>query len=715
MNDQAQDVSQLFDEPEPEARRVAVQRIAAVRTREALDLLLRALGDDDWRVRKEAASLAPSLQPREELIAALLAALEDTVNIGLRNAAVEALIKIGPDAVSTVIGALAHLDADARKLAVEVLGGASDPRAVEAVVRELDDEDANVRVAAAEALAGAALAGEPSRALATEALVTSLATNDTFVKIAALESLSRLDARLPWKVFEPHATDPLLRRYSIAAASGSREDDAVRALARATGDESSTVAREAFVALGDMVASDPGDEALLACVREALAEVDAAGERARRAAGDWDDPRKRGGALVLLGLRGAPGDVLRLVEALGDEDVGERAELALRLVGSDAIRPLLSAAGDKPPLRAAALRLAASLVERARDSGERATGAAPPAHLVQVRAALRRALDDASPEVLTCALDALSELGDARDLKTVSALTSHLDDRVEVAAANAVAALAARHPTAAQTLLRGARKQRDPLVLVCVLLGAMAPSHKLREDDVRVLELALAHDNPRVRRAAIEALSHSRRSTAAEAVAFALSDEEQEVRLAAVRALGRLGCTDPLVRLAAAAGADPVVLAAALRVLGEVDADLAVDTAGPLVRDPGAAVACAAVEVLGRLAPACSARGTVACERAMLTALEHPDTQVVKLALSLLGARPLQDAFSRVAGCLDHRSWEVRRAAAERLGRERTPGAEALLRARYGRETDPVVRDVIAQALSLRPLEAARAGGGEGV
>jgi HEAT repeat protein len=296
----------------------------------------------------------------------------------------------------------------------------------------------------------------------------------------------------------------------------------------------------------------------------------------------------------------------------------------------------------------------------------------------------------------------------------VSALTSHLDDRVEAAAANAVAVLAARHGTAARTLLRGARKQRDPLVLVCVLLGAIAPSHKLRDEDVRVLELALAHDNARVRRAAVDALAHSRRSAAAEAVAFALSDEEQEVRLAAVRALGRLGRIEPLVELAGAAGADPVVLAAALRVLGEVDPPLAVDTAGPLVHEPDAAVACAAVEVLGRLAPAGSGRVAVACERAMLAALEHPDPQVVKLSLSLLGSRPVREALARVAGCLDHRSWEVRRAAAERLGRERMPGAEALLRARFSRETDPVVRDAIAEALSVRPLEPARAGGGEG-
>ena len=66
---------------------------------ETAELLLRALGDDDWRVRKEAAAISPSIDRRDEIVAALVTALEETVNIGLRNAAVEALVAIGPDAI----------------------------------------------------------------------------------------------------------------------------------------------------------------------------------------------------------------------------------------------------------------------------------------------------------------------------------------------------------------------------------------------------------------------------------------------------------------------------------------------------------------------------------------------------------------------------------------------------------------------------------------
>jgi protein involved in polysaccharide export with SLBB domain len=48
----------------------------------------------------------------------------------------------------------------------------------------------------------------------------------------------------------------------------------------------------------------------------------------------------------------------------------------------------------------------------------------------------------------------------------------------------------------------------------------------------------------------------------------------------------------------------------------------------------------------------------------------------------------------------------VRRVAAELLGQDKSPGAQALLRARYEREKDPTVRDAIAAAVSVRPTAA---------
>jgi HEAT repeat protein len=693
VSDAAAVVRWLFDQGEPEARRVAVQQIAKVRGREAPELLVRALGDDDWRVRKEGTLVAPGLGRREEVVAVLIAALEETINIGLRNAAVEALVAIGADAVGATVEALRRLDADARKLAVEVLGGIADARGTAALTVALDDEDANVRVAAAEALGNAALAGEEARDQATQALVIALSTSDTFLKIAALDSLARLEARLPWSIFEPCAADPLLRRYAIAAAAGSREPLAVRALAKAAGDPSPTIAREALVSLGDLVAGGAEDDPLVECARSALDSFGHA--NAQRAARDAEDGRARAGALLVLGLLRSINDVPILVQALGDDDVAERADRALRLFGPGVVRALLTASRDaKPAVRAAAVAVAASL-----EGGD----------VREVRAEVRDALASESLLVVSAAVEALGVLGEADDLRRLAPLVWHNDERVAAGATNAVSELAARNVEAARSLLRESRPPHDPLVLGCILLGAIASTQSLAEGDIRLLERALAHDDPQVRRAAIDALAQAAAPAAADAIVYALADEEREVKLAAIRALGRLKQSEPLVDVVADTR-DPVLAATALRALSDADPERALAAAQPLVKHVDPAIASAAVEAIGQLGEHGGLSSSAQAERedALFAALDHPEAEVVKLALSLVGPQPSPRTLARLGLCLDHSSWEVRRVAAELLGQEKSSAAQGLLRARYERERDPIVREAIADAVSVRPADPGR-------
>jgi HEAT repeat protein len=323
-----------------------------------------------------------------------------------------------------------------------------------------------------------------------------------------------------------------------------------------------------------------------------------------------------------------------------------------------------------------------------------------------VRAAARDALADDSVEVLSAALETLGALGDADDLPRVADLLWHSDERVAAVATNGVSQLAFRHVDAARALLHAARPPHDPLVLGCVLLGAIASKQQLRDEDVRLLERALAHDDPHVRRASIDALAQAGGGAAAEAVVFALADEEREVKLAAVRALGQLRVAEPLVAVVAD-GRDPVLAATALRALTDASPDGALAAARPLVRHNDAAIASAAVEAIGQL----TVRSGVAAppstrDEALFVALEHPEAEVVKLALSFVGVDPSPRAMARLGLCLDHSSWEVRRLAAELLGQDKSPAAQGLLRSRYERERDPIVREAIAHAVSLRPVVA---------
>jgi HEAT repeat protein len=680
-----------LDLPDPESRRIATQKIAGVPGSQATKLLLRALGDDDWRVRKEASKVAPNVESRGDLILALVQALDEKVNIGLRNAAVEALVEIGIDSVVPAAHALAHLDADGRKLAVELLGGIPDARAIQALAAALSDEDLNVRAAAAEALGGAKPAGAAAEKLAVSALTRALLAGETLMKLAALEALVRLDARVPWAIFEPFTSDPLLRRLAIAAAGRSDEEPALLALAKACGDGSPGFATDAIVALAERLLGQPGPPQALSLARDRIVSS-MHGVARVRALGAERDPRLRGSALVVLGLLRDPNDVPTLTLALQDEEVASRAESGLRLFGSGAITLALEATrASLPPVRAATLSLVPLLSDRPEAS---------------VLAALRDALRDPNVEILTAAVTSLGAAGSAEDLRALVPYATSKDSRISGTARSALQALALRNPADALALIAGIDAHGPNAAVGCVLIGAVAEGASLadssrvdageRPKDVAFLRAALDHGDVRVRQAAVDALSSLRDPSAGDAAAFALADEAEEVVLAAVRALGRMHRSGPLLTLLRTTR-NVGVVAATLLALREASPEDTFDAARPLLSGSDAVLACAAVEAIGQLEGPRRAEG-------LRLALEHREPEVVKAALIELARAADEGALSRVSECIEHESFEVRRLVADLLGAEGSGASQARLRARLERETDPRVRDAIGEALSTRTI-----------
>jgi HEAT repeat protein len=672
----------LLDNPAPESRRRGAQQIGSLRGQEATTLLLRALGDEDWRVRKEAAAVARAIDSREETVLALVEALDEKQNVGLRNAAVEALVSIGTDVVPAAISALVSLDADGRKLAVEVLGGVPDPQGTTALVDAMSDIDPNVRCAAAEALGAAAAAGERARDQAIEALVAALSSEESTVKLAALDALARLDAKLAWNVYEPLVSDPMLRRGAIAAAARSQDPRAVGVLGAAVADHSEAVARDALVALVECVVLAEGSE-LIELAASQIRAAPVACERIRKYAHS-DDARLRGAALVGLGLIRQLVDIPVLAEALVDEEVAERAEIGLGLFGKEAVPPLLEVGRtSRPSVRATTISLVPVLS---------AVGDTPTLD------ALHLALNDSSLEVVAAAIKAMAASGAARDLLRLAPFVKHDDPRIASTAGAAVRSLASRHPAQAKELRASIPPiGSDDAIVGCLLLTALAEGDsgaKLDATDVRFLRAAIANDDARTRRAAVEALAAIGGDASAESVALAVADEESDVSLAAIRALGRMGYAEPLANLVASSR-DGTLVATALRALSEANHARAFDAARSLVRSRDALVASAAVEAIGALREPRR-------DDALFDALEHPEAEVVKSALLELAKLPDARSLARLGLCLDHDSWEVRRVAAEVLGQEGSEPARALLRARLEREKDALVREAVSAALSTR-------------
>jgi HEAT repeat protein len=675
----------LLQDPDPEARRRGTQLILGLAGDEAVELLLRALGDVDWRVRKEAAAIASSIEPRQTVIERLAAALNERENVSLRNGAVEALVGMGRDAVPVAVRALGSLDADGRKLALEVLGGLPDVAGTRAIVGALRDADFNVRVAAAEALGNAALAGEDAEKLAVTELTAALASSEPFFQLAALNALVRLDAKLGWEVFEPLVREPLLRRHAIAAAGRSHERAAVSALARAVGDRSIAVARDALVALVECISDPEAGMDLGQLARQSLSASPVAEARIRDLVRSTDDVRVRGSALVALGLLRNRSDIADLVRGLEDDEVADQAELGLRWFGRDAVETLLEhGRHSSPPVRAATLALVPVLTDETDRS---------------MRMALHEALGADTPDVLTAAISAISLTGGADDLGVLVEYATSTDPRIAASAAAAVTSLALRHVTEARALLQSIAADGPAAMVGCILRGAIARHEQggtwaHEATDIAFLRAALDHDDARARRSAVDALAIIGGPTAAEVVARALADEERDVVLAAVRALGRMGQADPLLALLDGVR-DAAVMAAALRALGEASPAQAFDAARPLVRHDDPLLASSAIEAIGQL------RGPRR-DDALSIALDHKDPDVVKSALVELARDMSPRTLARLGVCLDHASYEVRRFAAELLGGVEDEGAQALVRDRLDRETDPVVREALTFALGSR-------------
>ena len=191
----------------------------------------------------------------------------------------------------TAIAALRTLDADGRKLAVEVLGGVPDARGAEALASALSDEDPNVRQAAAEALGSSAMGGDDARKIAVKALKSVLPRAEPMMKLAALGALSRIGVPHDWKVLAPLTHDPMLRTEALAAAAKCADPSAGVALVDALFDANVAHARTALIALAEWIE---------AAMRQALPIDDVAarlqskqaGERAREIA--EGDPESRG-------------------------------------------------------------------------------------------------------------------------------------------------------------------------------------------------------------------------------------------------------------------------------------------------------------------------------------------------------------------------------------------------------------------------------------
>ena len=500
------------------------------------------------------------MRPRPAVLSALEGLLDKKDDIGLRNAAVLALRALGADSTAVAGRAFDALDADGRKLAVEVLVGSADVGALAVLARATSDPDENVRIAGVEALASVTDASGAARELLSALVADDLSIE---LRLACLRSLDALGASLPMPLLEHSLEEPLLRAAGVRLLRHVPEKRATLLASMALLDPQRTVVREALRTLGHRIQIADVEE--LAIVERTLAPQVEVLALLRQLLASADDTEVRCGALLALSLARAPEDASLFVDALADDEIAEAAERSLRFYGQNDMSAVLSATKTAGPVARGAAISMVPLVARDRD-----------AVLL-----LREALAAAEPDVVVAALRGLAELGQAEDLEEVRALASSPNPSVSVAASHTIAALAELHLDAAAAAWARSSAGEDVDLAGCVL-AACAPAEPSDVEDIKqrigYLMRAAGHPDARVRTAAIEGLGgFVGNRDARDAVTFALADEEPSAALAAVRSLAALGEIETLTQVLARSRDASLLGAAfdALRHVSEGQAEIA--------------------------------------------------------------------------------------------------------------------------------------------
>ncbi|MDB4987253.1 MAG: repeat protein [Myxococcaceae bacterium] len=662
-----------------ETRRRAVLQLASHEADGALpSLLLRALGDDDWRVRKEAAQVALRRAHELSLMEHLVAALCQSENVGLRNAALDVLEDLGEQSAPALIIALHQAPENARKFVIEALGEAGGPLVLHELKQAALSDDVNLAGEAIEALAR--IGGAEAEAV----IRARLKAADPFLRLAALEALNRRDATIGWEELEPLLDDRILRRVAISALGRTGRIEALEPLFHALEDstlrtcgtaataivrlirQSSAVHERALPRLSDL---HPSARANLFTLMSSAPEVEL-----------------RRSAAQLLALAKDESALPQIIAQLTVDTASPETLAALQAWGEDAVAPLVTLSGtlEAPEERAIALELAADLVAVSRSR------MAPLGRLV--RDSLRPALHDHDPVVVAAAARSLGPYVEASDASTLVHCALSADPEVARSAARALEVLVETERDAVENALREVEveaTQAAALASVLAMLGGPEALDRLRG--------LLSANDANVRRAALHALGRIGGARAAAMVALALADENSDVQVAAAQVLGRLrdehgGVPGASELMLAVQSEHAHVRAAVARALGHTGLTRAIEPLCELLLDHDSGVAIAAVEALGEVSFA-------SLGDHLKDALTHPDREVVKAALRALAATRSESAATELIASLTHDAWDVRQVAAELIGELGVRLAVPSLMTQLARETDDLARASISDAL----------------
>ena len=634
---------------------------------DAMGLLLKAMRDPSWRVRKTAQDMLFDEYAIDSYMDGLIALLYIEDNAGARNAAIETLTRLDKLSTPYLIKAFDTPNADVRKFIIDVLGQFRDKRALQLMLSALKDEDENVRASAVEHL------GAIGDASVVDALVGILEEGDLWTAYPAADALGRIGDRKAIPALVRALERKTLREPALRAIGRIGDSGAIKDIVPFIEDKSKVIAEEAIKAIEALYHKGVSEEAISLGLRSQFG--DRTIELLLKYA--WSErPDVRVPAIFLLGLMKDERALDPLLDLSSEADFAEDVKKALVYIGRerpDSLLPLFER--DTPSLRRFVCAVAAEV--------------ASPIY----SGIFLKLIGDPDGHVRALSARGLANIGDRKAISALSALLE--DEYVDVQEA-AISALGAMREGLDMGGLIAGLADKNPLLRknTALLLGAIAP-----EEAVPALGFALKDDNAQVRRAVIGALSSIKNEASIKYLMVALTDEDPNIRASAALSLGSLGIGAERESGEATAieslslllsDPDDRVKAAAARALGILGDERAVPSLIKTLTDPNGFVVTTAVDSIGRL-------GGESAKEALLGLLSHTDREIIRTAIMSLSA--FAGVEERVIPFLRDEDWATRVAAVEALGPLNSDSARPALELLFDEEEDPVVRKTLQRYL----------------
>jgi HEAT repeat protein len=292
---------------------------------------------------------------------------------------------------------------------------------------------------------------------------------------------------------------------------------------------------------------------------------------------------------------------------------------------------------------------------------------------------------------IEAAINALGKISDERALISLVSLVESGEAQWEGSICRALIEIGNTHPSATSEMIRDSIHRLGIRPIWLRVIGGLA-----RDNELDLLIAAAGHVNSEIRLAGIAAAVAYGSRFPENLLIDSLQDESPKIRAAAATALGAYASDSTIAALETAIeDPDALVVAQVIFSLSLAGGEMVLPTILRCLEHSASPVAIACLQALARFS-------TNEVEQAVLRSLKSDDSEVVREAITTAQTLDDETSLDLLTGCLQHRAWNVRLAAAEAMLRRNLKVSTRRLQRYIDVEEEVLVRSCLERLLELR-------------